>query len=347
MKTLLRIFRSGKIKVSNAKAGLFSVVVSSMSGDQNIDTPQTHIAHLVSLEHMDATLTNSKSSFKTSSTDRVGIVSLFSWTYTCIPESVSFKETMIELVNDAQPLRPPTIILKGLQDATTDQVKQALFSRLNAGYTICRWRTATGEESVAFNRGPLVPLPTQDVPTSANPVGNKTRLWPSLSMTGKDYQVFDRATGMMDVTYSAAWSCGKLMAISDSIFNAALMRLRSNIWKQASSAVRMATAGVPSTSTQLARAAAAVRGVASLTDGKNFNGPVTRINKPTDISVPPAVNDSSVANAFRQAVDLAANHVASAASKDLPDGLIYNGFDGIPSNNSEWEVVLNWVHDIM
>jgi hypothetical protein len=318
-----------------------------MSGDQNIEAPQTHIVHLISLEHMDATLTHPKSSLKTSGSDRIGLVSLFSWSYTCIPESVSFKQTMIELANGAQPLRPPSRILKGLQDATTDKVKQALFSRLNAGYTICRWRTATGEETVAYNRGPLVPLPTQDVPTSATPVGNKAKLWPALSMTGKDYQVLDQTTGIMDTTYSAAWSCGKLMAISDSIFNAALMRLRSNVWKQASSAVRMATTQTPSTSTQIKRAAAAVKGIGTLTDGKNFMGAITRFNKPTGMTVPPAVNDDAVADAFRQAVDLATNNVASATSNNSADVPIYNGFDGNPSNNSDWEVVLNWVHDIM
>jgi hypothetical protein len=318
-----------------------------MSGDQNIAVPQTHIVHLVSLEHIDATLTNPKSSFKNELFSRIGLVSLFSWTYTCIPESVSFKQTMIELANGAQPLRPPNEILKRLHDASTDKVKQALFSRLNAGYTIARWRTATGEESVAYNRSPLVPLPTQDVPTSAVSVENKARLWPALSMTGKDYQVFDQSTGIMDITYSGAWSCGKLMAISDSIFNAALMRLRSRIWKYASSAVRMATTGTPSTSTQLLRAAAAVRGVATLTDGKNFMGSVTRINKPMDVHVPPAVNDGSVADAFRQAVDLAMNNIASAPGEGSVEAVMYNGFDGIKSNNSDWEIVLNWVHDIM
>lgn len=318
-----------------------------MSGDQNIATPQTHIVHLVSLEHIDATLQNPKSLFKTSTSDRIGLVSLYSWTYTCIPNSVSFKETMIELANSAQPLRPPNGILKGLQDATTDKIKQALFSRLNAGYTICRWRTATGEETVAYNRGPLVPLPAQDVPTSASPPTNKAKLWPALSMTGKDYQVYDQGTGIMDTTYSGAWSCGRLMAISDSIFNAALMRLRSNIWKQASSAVRMATAGTPTTATQLANAAVAVKGVAKLTDGRNFLGNVTRLNKPAAMAVPPAVTDSSVVDAFRQAVDLATNNIASSTSKDSGKALMYNGFDKIPSNNSDWEVVLNWVHDVM
>lgn len=318
-----------------------------MSGDQSIDISQTHIVHLVSLEHIDATLQNPKSLFNNATSDRIGLVSLFSWTYTCIPNSVSFKETMIELANSAQPLRPPNDILKALQDATTDKVKQALFFRLNAGYTVCRWRTATGEETVAYNRGPLVPLPAQDVPTPAVPATNKAKLWPALSMTGKDYQVYDQGTGIMDTTYSGAWSCGRLMAISDSIFNAALMRLRSNIWKQASSAVRMATAGTPTTATQLANAAVAVKGVATLTDGRNFTGNVTRLNKPAAMAVPPAVTDDSVVDAFREAVDLATNNIASSTSKDPGKALIYNGFDKNPSNNSDWEVVLNWVHDVM
>jgi hypothetical protein len=319
-----------------------------MSGDQNEAVPTTHIVHLVSLEHIDATLTNPKSAFmKTDNSDRVGLVSLYSWTYTCIPGSVSFKQTMTELANSAQPLRPPKEVLAELQSGASDKVKLALFGRLNAGYTVARWRTATGEQSVALNRGPLTPLPTQDVPTSAMLVADNRRLWPAVSMHGKDFQVLDRVTGIMDTTYSGAWSCGKLMAISDSVFNAALMRLRSSIWKDATSAVRMFVSGIDSTSAQVEKSVAAVSGAAVLANGTTFDGSVTRVNKPNDLAVPPAMDADSVAKAFRQAVDLSADNLSSAASKDTDKPMIYNGFDGVPSNNSDWEVVINWVHDIM
>jgi hypothetical protein len=45
-------------------------------------------------------------------------------------------------------------------------------------------------------------------------------------MTGKDYQIFDTDVGMMDLTYSNAWSLGRLAGISDSPFNAALLHFR-------------------------------------------------------------------------------------------------------------------------
>ncbi len=70
-------------------------------------------------------------------------------------------------------------------------------------------------------------------------------------MMGKDYTTLDRSLGMVDASYSAAWSMGKLMAISDSVFNAALMRLRSHIWNTATSDVRMDGNNIPKVQTAL------------------------------------------------------------------------------------------------
>lgn len=328
--------------------GLFSIVVSAVTGDQNETLPSTHIVHLVSLEHIDSTLTNPKSSYFTdnaTNSSRIGLVSLFSWTYNCIPESVSFTETMTELANTAQPLRPPQKVLDNLKGQSGDPVKQAMYERLNSGYTIARWRTPTGKESVAFNRGPLVPMPTQDVPT-ASATADVNRLWPSLSMTGKDYAVFDSSTGIMDATYSAAWSLGKLMAISDSAFNAALMRFRSCVWEEASSLARMFAGGIDSKDVQLDKSAAAALDALKIS-GETFTGTASRINKPNDLFVPPSVDDKTMNRVFRELIDYVVDHLSSAVPAGADKAITYNGFDGSPGNNSDWEVILNWIHDVM
>lgn len=324
--------------------GLFSVIVSSMTGDMEEVAPSTHIVHLVSLEHMDDTLKNPKSSIlRNDNSDRIGLVSLFSWVYTCLPSSVSFAQTMTELALNAQPLRPPAQVLERFATSSDNDVKKAMYHRMNAGYTIARWRTATGEETVAFNRGPLAPVITLDVPSSS-PAPSASREWPSISMTGKDYQIFDSSVGIMDTTYSGAWSLGRVMAISDSNFNAALMRLRSTLWTEASSAVRMFLNGMDSKHDALTGAVVALRRVTKLS-ARDIRGPVVRLNIPNDTFVAPPVDSPAFTKVLREAIDLASNHAASAVSKDKVS--TYNGFDGISGNNSDWEVVLNWVHDVM
>jgi hypothetical protein len=151
--------------------GYFSIVVSSMTGDVTTSQPTTHIVHLVSLEHYDSTILDPTSSFHTNTkAKRVGMISLFSWTYTCIPETVNFSHAMKALAENMQPLKPEQRVLDDMkasaakQNATMNQATSILHDRLDRGYTIHRWRTATGEETVAFNRGPLVPSPTPAVP---------------------------------------------------------------------------------------------------------------------------------------------------------------------------------------
>jgi hypothetical protein len=118
-------------------------------------------------------------------------------------------------------------IPKGLATTTltTDKVsivKAALLERLKNGYTLARHRAASGEETVAFNRGPLV---------STIPPYPATKSWPLSSNTGQDYQILDRTLGFMDISYSTAWQLGKTMAISDLGFVAALMRVRADAHK--------------------------------------------------------------------------------------------------------------------
>ncbi|KAF1950574.1 hypothetical protein CC80DRAFT_577196 [Byssothecium circinans] len=326
--------------------GFFSVVISMMTGNQKEIAPSTHIVHLVSLEHLDATFTNTKSSyFLNSNSDRIGLVSLFAWTYTCIPDAINFEQTMITLADSAQPLRPPKQTLKALLDKSADKttvdgaVSDALYQRLNSGYTLARWRTPTGEESVAFNRGPLVPMLPQEVPEATN-LDKPARQWPSLSMTGKDYAVFDKSIGIMDVTYSSAWSLGKLMAISDSVFNAALMRFRSTVWADAASATRMSANDVQSSTSVLQNAHSVIK-IGKAIAGADFSRPVSRINKPVTKTVLTSMDDPDLTTTFRDAIDKAVDHYASAG------GAMYNGFDGAGGNSSDWEVILNWIHNVM
>ena len=219
--------------------GLFSIVISGRTGAFKIDQPKTQICHLVSLEHFDETLKQNFSDWAHASDaqkdQRMGLVSLYSWSYTALPpDPVNFIDAIKKIVGDPergisgnmQMLRPLDSIISGLSNSskssgTVESVaKNALAQRLAKGYSIAKWRAETGELTAAFNRGPLTPVQMPIIPCSD---------WPTGSNTSKSYQILDRSTGMMDLSYSHAWQLGKILAIADTAFSSALLRFRSFI----------------------------------------------------------------------------------------------------------------------
>ncbi|KAH8654009.1 hypothetical protein BGZ60DRAFT_435848 [Tricladium varicosporioides] len=318
--------------------GYYSVIVSSRTGEVHSNNPTPQVVHLVSLEHYDSTL-NQPSIIGLADTSRIGLVSLFSWMYTCIPESVNFTDTMKAIAQDTQFLKPPKMSLGSLIQVSQNSPAQQeaakmLHDRLDKSYTLSRWRTSTGEETVAFNRGPLVAGPTPIVPA-------KAKNWPKLSMTGKDYQIFDRDLGIMDLTYSSAWSLGKLAAISDSPFNAALLRFRSLVWTKASSNTRMLTNNMAQPAAILARANEAVNTAHALPN--NFSGTVSRINPHSTDAVAPDVTSPEVAPIMTKAIQLAVDRYSS----DVTGKSLYNDFHLAQAANADWELILNWISDTL
>ena len=326
--------------------GYYSVVVSSMTGDLTTTAPSNHVVHLVSLEHLDSTFTDPNSSMGSSNTvTRIGLVSLYTWTYSCIPEAVNFELMMTRLGQQAQPLRPPKEQLKDLQDRSQaadahGKAAAALFKRVEDGYTIARWRAPSGEESVAFNRGPLVPTLPPEVPSK--PTSDPQAAWPALSMNGRDYSIYDRSVGMLDATYASAWSLGKLVAISDSAFNAALMRFRSAIWNASTSNLRKTVNNVDDWIKVLTDSVTAIDAGKSLASGK-FSGTPLRINKPADVPVAPPVDHPVMAEAL--ASEIHQSVTDSATVPGSAEKTLFNGFLHESAASSDWEVVYKWIYD--
>ncbi|KAH0562327.1 hypothetical protein GP486_002981 [Trichoglossum hirsutum] len=326
--------------------GYYSVVVSSRTGQVTNRTPTSQAVHLVSFEHYDSTLNDPESPFDTlDDQERIGLISLYSWVYTCIPEAVNFVDTMENLATNMQPLRPPKTVLDTLLKTSSEESHSAalqsaaarvLHDRLSNSYTICRWRTATGEETVAFNRGPLVATPTSDVPSKP------PQDWFPISMTGKDYQIFDEDVGLMDMTYSSAWSLGKLVAISDSAFNAALLRFRSLVWQKSSSKTRMLVNNMYTASEVLARVPSAIGG-ASAIQPDTFAGPVLRLNPSSTDPVAPPLTHPEVAPLFAKALRQAVDTVTSATDGET----LYSDFDLESAANSDWELIHGWISDCL
>ncbi|KAF2273525.1 uncharacterized protein EI97DRAFT_503392 [Westerdykella ornata] len=196
--------------------GLYSIVVSHRTGPLSNAVPKTVIAHLVSLDGLKENIhpTNIK--------DYVGLISLFSWQYQCLPpSSVDFPSQMESMGLQAAMLRPTGF------DTVHDN--PWLSARLANGYSMVRHRLANGETTVAFMRGPLspVPVPYPILPSRAAGSGQDAGAWPSESFYSTDYQILDSDLGIADISYATAWQLGRAMAMADRSFSQALVNFRN------------------------------------------------------------------------------------------------------------------------
>ncbi|KAM7190138.1 hypothetical protein V8F20_009868 [Naviculisporaceae sp. PSN 640] len=205
---------------------LFSVVFSHRTGPLNTTQPTSVIAHLVSIEGLE----DMDLPFKT---PYVALTSLHSWSYMSLPPgSVSLHDAFKNLGTfEEEPgkqnagirlplLRAPVTeaeldILRKQGDAGKNVAR-----RLEMGYSLSRYRLKTGEQTVSFYRGPLVPARVPH-PLRAG--------WDAPSTHGTDRQIFDRQVGIMDISYSTAWQLGRTLALADRTFTVALARLRRQI----------------------------------------------------------------------------------------------------------------------
>jgi hypothetical protein len=315
--------------------GLYSIVMSHRTGPTKIEDspgpPKTQIVHLISIEHMDSTLPE----FGSGATleDRIGVVSLYSWIYTALPPNpVNFTDTMESLANNMQVLRPVDAALKKLQGGSPTE--QALLARLQSGYTITRWRTETGEETAAFNRGPLTPVPTKNTPTI------DPNDWPNQSMTGKNYQILDPNTGLMDLSYSSAWQLGKLLAIGDGSFSAALARFRAFVTTAAASNTRREINKTPTVSAIASSISAMVASAKTLSSG----------NTGLPHRLTPASSDPLAATQLRSpdVAPVFSTNIQQVAQKQTTVGQnneIYNGVNIDGANNSDWALIHDWIYN--
>ncbi|KIV76928.1 hypothetical protein PV11_08777 [Exophiala sideris] len=344
--------------------GLFSVVISSRTGalrdsalqdnqwielPTSLSQPRTQVCHLVSIENLDKTYDiwgdpRPKTDPAPAKTvDRIGLVSLFSWVYQALPRNpVNFVTTVRNLLEKQQMLRVDDTVLNqqdhlaAVSAGSTDtksQVSNILANRLKMGYTLGRWRTQTGEETAAFNRGPLVPLLVPPHPA---------KNLPDCSTNSQDYQILDPQTGLMDLSYSSAWQLGKLLAISDTSFSAALMRFRSLVRNAAADITRKQLNNM-TPSIQLSRSVQAVlAGVQKKTAGET--GVPQRARAPTSRSVVADITDTAAWSTFMD--NLTETVRASTGSAIIKKGDVrapFNGFNLTGPSNSDWPVIHDWL----
>ncbi|MFF2743985.1 hypothetical protein ACFVVA_00425 [Kitasatospora sp. NPDC058048] len=184
--------------------GLHAVVVGNRFP---ATTGGQYTAHLVSLEGFAKYLDGS-----TVASAPLRLVSLRSWSFRSLPDSGAHFGTLVE--NLAAPGRQDAAAL-GLRLPLNGATGEA-GDRLAQGYTPLAHRLDSGEQSYAWYRGPLTPLPTQALPQSVEHSANAdARL------------VYLEEHGLFDVSYAAAWNLGRSLALADPQFPPALMAWRA------------------------------------------------------------------------------------------------------------------------
>lgn len=202
--------------------GLYGITVSHRTGPIGKPVPTTTVVHLVSLA-MDPDLTPAK--IPANPEQRVSMVSLHSFTYTCLP-SVDGENSWARLENLGQKLNVMYPQKASVSEASTQtaSMEEVVTKRQNDGYTLLRYRTITGDTTAAMYRGPLTPtfVPRWD--------HKKLNMQ---SNFGTDLQILDPNLSLMDLTYASAWQLGKTLAMGDDAFSAALSRLRNMLHSEA------------------------------------------------------------------------------------------------------------------
>jgi hypothetical protein len=149
----------------------------------------------------------------------VELVSLVNWSFTSAPEGrESFAGLIQDIVrrqdNAAMSLlrfNPPP------RQGDASPAEQTVINRLTEGYVPVNYTVATGEQTFAWYRGPFCPVVPQPVP---RPTPHYT--------SADELLIYLQEDGIFDVSYAAAWTVGRMMALADSGLTEHLTNLRRN-----------------------------------------------------------------------------------------------------------------------
>ncbi|GAA2692069.1 hypothetical protein [Streptomyces lunalinharesii] len=181
-----------------------------------------YVAHLVSLEghgqHLSGTLPGG--------TQRVRLVSLWSWTFAFDGKIRHFPAVVTRLAAGDLLLRRPLTV-----PMDSGAAEKEVSRRLRRGYVALPSRMSSGEQTLAWYRGPLTPVVAPGLPEPPDP-----------ACSGDHAAIYLPEHGMFDISYASAWSLGRALALSDADYVASLTG-----WQHTARAVvtRMLAAGPP------------------------------------------------------------------------------------------------------
>ena len=183
-----------KIPLEMVANGEFSVIVANRFPPAGAST-----IHLVSLEGWEKLLNTP--SDQSLPAPRLRLITLANWSFVCDSSGKdSFAGLMQQLRNNAAQF--------GIElpaPSASDDVNQALAK----GYVPLDYRPLDSTTAFAWYRGPLSPLVRRQTDQPAFKLADAAL-------------IFDKRTGVMDVSYAAAWELGRLLALGSPAFTKGL-----------------------------------------------------------------------------------------------------------------------------
>lgn len=184
--------------------------------------------HLVSLENLWDYLPNSTKNKEFISNTAIRLISLKSWSFEVIPEPKLLSDIINNLNGSYKNTDIPITLTLPSVTAPNDAADQAnlkdLNKAFNIGYVPINHQMRAGDTSVSWYRGPFAPYKVGDI---LNYFDSKPGLNNSYYECADELLRYDPDTGMFDVSYSAAWQLGRLLAIQNKGFAQALYK-----WKK-------------------------------------------------------------------------------------------------------------------
>jgi len=199
-------------------AGFFSIIFANRFSAK---TGGTYYVHLVSVEGFTQYLVPGAELPKKPNGTPVDVqlVSLANWSFTSaaaggesfagLAQGITRRQTTAAM--SLLRLTPPG------SRPSEPSPQQTVFDRMTQGYVPVNYTVATGEQTFAWYRGPFTPVVPQAVP---KPTPHYT--------SADELLIYVQADGVFDVSYAAAWTAGRLMALADSGLTEHLTRMRRN-----------------------------------------------------------------------------------------------------------------------
>ncbi|MFE7558123.1 hypothetical protein [Kitasatospora sp. NPDC057500] len=198
--------------------------------------PGTYTAHLVSLEGFNGRLDPGQ---LPGNVRFVRLCVLHSWTFTSDPAGTRDPAALLSNLvaparadreNLALRLRPsPSAAARSTADA-----ERYARRRLHLGYTPLPYRLLSGETTYGWYRGPFVPVIAAETRDFARDTPKTT---------ADHALIYEPEHGLFDVSYAAAWTLGRTLALSDPDYSEEMTRARRELANTAATMMALATAG--------------------------------------------------------------------------------------------------------
>lgn len=193
----------------------------------------TYTAHLVSLEGFKGRLDPGQ---LPTGTQAVRLCVLHSWTFTSDPAGTRDAAALLSNLvaparadreNLALRLRPEGSVAA----RSTADAEQYARRRLHLGYTPLPYRLLSGETTYGWYRGPLTPV---IAPVTRDFARDEPKT------TADHALIYEPEHGLFDVSYAAAWTLGRTLALSDPDYSEEMTRARRELANTAATVMALA-----------------------------------------------------------------------------------------------------------